>query len=76
MRQQCVKIIRPRRGRGASYQCSRSGVFQRKGKWYCRQHDPLEVLDRRAHKYAHMDAQLKGAAESERRERIRIETWP
>ena len=37
-----------------SWQCVRSGVLQRKGKWYCRQHDPVAVETRRhASRLAH-----------------------
>lgn len=36
-------------------ECSRTGVFERRGKWYCKQHDPgdpAENKKRRMQKYA------------------------
>ena len=29
------------------HQCSRKGKFERDGKWYCGQHDPVKVAERR-----------------------------
>lgn len=39
----CVKNV-PYGGRSVSFhQCTRLGIVVREGKWYCKQHDPVEV---------------------------------
>lgn len=41
----CKQIYGPR---VHSWDCLRKGTVCRKGKWYCKQHDPEQVLARRA----------------------------
>jgi len=52
-----------------SHQCPRNGVIERDGKFYCRQHDPVAVQQKRDErrkamddKFAAMDARHKEAA--------------
>lgn len=40
---QCSKWIYREAHDGGSSNCTRRGVIQRDGKWYCRQHDPVAV---------------------------------
>lgn len=67
MKRRCVKTVYAEYG---SSQCSRSGVFQHKGKWYCKQHHPptaeAKRKERDAKWDAHWDAQQEiGAAGDE-----------
>ena len=39
-------------------QCSRNGKVERDGKWYCTQHDPVEVKKRRDKSYRELCAKL------------------
>ena len=44
---QCCATVFPRGVWVASgYACSRKGVIERDGKWYCRQHDPVSKAER------------------------------
>jgi hypothetical protein len=47
---QCVERVYPSDRWGAFYphQCSRKGVVERETGWYCAQHDPVVVAERRA----------------------------
>lgn len=53
--------------------CSRKGVIERDGEWYCRQHDPVAVEARRKARYEQWDKEHNaraalGLAEGEVRE--------
>jgi hypothetical protein len=50
MTNQCIEQVTPRETFGSFHpsQCSRRGVVEREGKWYCKQHDPVAVAERRA----------------------------
>jgi hypothetical protein len=54
MNNQCVERIIPREAFGGfhPHQCSRKGVVEQDGKWYCTQHDPVRVKERRADRSA------------------------
>lgn len=55
MKNQCAKHIY--RGK----QCSRAGKLYHKGLWYCHQHNPPSVDERRAQRGAEWDAKCKRA---------------
>jgi hypothetical protein len=50
MTNQCIERVIPREPFGSFHpsQCSRRGQVEREGKWYCKQHDPVAVAERRA----------------------------
>jgi hypothetical protein len=50
MDNQCVERVIPREAFGSfhAYQCSRKGVVERETGWYCTQHDPVRIKERRA----------------------------
>ncbi len=50
-----------------SWVCSRRGVVQRDGKWYCKQHDPEAVKARRKASNAAWEAKLKAEDEADKR---------
>lgn len=45
--------------RGWPHPCSRDGVVERNGKWYCRQHDPEKVAERVRKRDAKYEADQK-----------------
>ena len=45
MTEQCSKMVQPAET-WIPYRCSRKGKVQVDGKWYCKQHDPVEVKRR------------------------------
>lgn len=55
-------------------QCTRAGKVEREGKWYCRQHDPVAVAERRAKAQAKWEAEwaakTAGWKETERLRRL------
>jgi hypothetical protein len=72
MNNQCVERVCPREEWGYyhQYQCSRKGVVARDGRWYCAQHDPVRVQERRAAstaKYQAERAERNAARELQRR---------
>lgn len=44
-----------------SWQCQRTGVIKRYGKWYCKQHDPEAVEARRQARDAEFDASRRAS---------------
>jgi len=48
-------------------QCSRKGVIEREGRWYCKQHDPVAVEKRREKEQDKFDAKMKVRMEEQRR---------
>lgn len=43
MKHQCCEQIRENTVCPRYHQCSRAGVIERDGNWYCKQHDPIAV---------------------------------
>ncbi len=50
------------------HQCSYTGVVRRKGKWYCKQHDPVAVEKRAEERQAKYDAKWDKKKEGWRRD--------
>jgi uncharacterized Zn finger protein (UPF0148 family) len=55
---QCSKRVY-RGGYMGSTPCTRYGVVERNGKWYCRQHDPVAVAEHNAERQAKWDHEYK-----------------
>ncbi len=55
---------------GGWYLCSRNGKIERKNKWYCKQHDPEEVIRRRAASSALSQQQFDAEMERYHREAV------
>ena len=65
---QCGARVRRGSGRRATYgQCIKRGTVERNGKWYCGQHDPQAVEDRRQKAKSRFNADMQ---ENVRRQRL------
>jgi len=53
-------------------QCSRKGVVERDGKWYCKVHDPIAVDKRRTDRYNKVSQKIQNS----RREFLNLQLTP